>query len=143
MDMMLDKLLDALITNREAYLHNFWATLGFLILAIGWFLTSKESRNFLKEHRIVRLSCSISVGLLFVIHVLVLSHTYWLSLKLVADIKSLYKGKSGLSALIDFYEVPCYWVFADGFINAILAILLIVLLNQSGKQKTNASKEQA
>ena len=133
---MFEKLLEALITNREAYLHNIWATLGFLLLAIGWFLTSKDSRNFLSEHKMVRLSCSGSVGLLFIIHVLVLFNTYRLSAKLVTEINLLPKeGKNGLGTLVDFYEVPCYWVFVDGFINAILALLLIILLNQKDKQK--------
>jgi hypothetical protein len=135
---MLEKLLEALINNREAYLHNFWATLGFLILAIGWFIKSNESRIFLKEHEKVRISCSVSVGLLFIIHVLVLFNTYRLSNNLVNEIKSLnIEGSNGLSALVDFYEVPCYWVFVDGFINAILATLLIVLLNQKGDKKVD------
>jgi len=135
-----EKLLEALITNREAYLHNFWATLGFLILAIGWFLTSKEPRNFLNAHDKIKLSCSISVGLLFIIHVLVLFNTYRLSGKLVSEINSL-PAKNHINALVDFYDVPGYWVFVDGLINAILVALLIVILNHKETVKINSSEK--
>ena len=43
-----------LLQHTLEYFKNIMAATGFLLLAIGWLLTSREARSFLAEHRKAR-----------------------------------------------------------------------------------------
>ena len=45
---------NSLLQRTLEYFKNIMAATGFLLLAIGWLLTSKEARSFLAEHRRAR-----------------------------------------------------------------------------------------
>ncbi len=54
-------------TKRE-YAEDAMKTLAFLIVALGWFITSDKSRAFFRRHRTARLSSIFAVCLLASIH---------------------------------------------------------------------------
>ena len=108
---MFEELLKALITNREAYLNNFWVTLGFLLAAIGWFLTSESARDYLLNKDTLIKVCSICIGLLFLIHVFVLLYTYSRSCNLETILlKSKHpETNAELKELLEFYVPPSFY----------------------------------
>ncbi len=87
-----DLLHDALKANYEDYLNTVWSSFGFLVLAIGWILTSDKSRRFLADHARPRYAAEFGVGTIWLSHLAVLF--FW------------YRGKS--DRLLDLLEQDCY-----------------------------------
>ena len=136
---MIDKLelfklvIDTSKSYRQAYLHNFWATLGFLILAIGWFVTLSKSE--LKDTLISDVEfrdAIIVVVILLLIHVGVLIYTCWQSNKLF----EMFKALNIDSNLQDeeknrlFYNIPILWIIVDVAVNTILLGILVFILSK-------------
>jgi hypothetical protein len=124
--------IDTSRSYRQAYLHNFWTTSGFLIVAIGWLLSIDKSKidNSILADVGFRGACSVCL-VLFFIHVGVLVYTCWKSKKLFKMFKSISidsNWKREEKNLL-FYGIPVHWVIVDVVVNGIFLGALLFLLS--------------
>lgn len=118
-------LYQSLKETRDDYDADVMKTLAFLIMALGWFITSEKSREFLRKNRAVRISSILAVTIICVIHVRASVLTYLTSKKLGFLIESL--------NYLDFehygnYAITPMMLAANLFQNVILFGVLIVVL---------------
>lgn len=64
--------IDALKDNHKAYLNNVWSTMGFLMLAIGWVVTSDKARAYWRNSSIIRNISLCTVVIIMVFHFTIL-----------------------------------------------------------------------
>ena len=128
-DLTISAVIDAAVANREAYLHNFWATLGFLVVAIGWTFTSKTAQDYLKDKFVRNMSVGIIV-LLFIVHASVLIYSFSHSIDLLEIIETIKYSlnEKDKEVLISSYGIPCLWPPVNLSINGILFGFLAWLL---------------
>lgn len=64
---------------NKSYFQNVMSTLGFVLLAIGWVVTSEKSRSFLGSSKSIRFSSVAVVGIISMIHSILSIGAYFLS----------------------------------------------------------------
>jgi len=129
--------LEEMKVNRQAYLNNFWTSLGFFAVALGWILTSKDAKTFFYQHKWLRRSGIILVFVMFVVNIRVLIYTYDKSSELLATLNDinnyLLKEEDKLPALVvNYYEIYDFWLWVNGGIIAVIVAYLIYALHQTG-----------
>ncbi len=72
---------------RGGYDADVMKTVAFLIIAIGWFITSEKSRDFFRKNRTARILSLYAVVVICCIHVWYSVLTYFSSHKLISSIK--------------------------------------------------------
>ena len=79
-----DMLYQSLKEIHADYYSDVMKTLAFLIIALGWFITSNKSREFFRKNRVARISSILAVAIICVIHVRFCILTYSSSQKLLS-----------------------------------------------------------
>ncbi len=64
---------------NKSYFHNVMNTLAFVLLAIGWVVTSEKSRSFLGSSNLIRFGSMAVVGLIALIHSFICIAGYFVS----------------------------------------------------------------
>ena len=101
-------------------------TLAFLIIALGWFITSDKSREFFKRNRATRMSSIIALTILCIIHVRYCVQDYASSQKLMSLLSDM--------NYLDVERFNCYAItwpqLATNLVqNVVLFGVLIVILS--------------
>ncbi len=110
---------------QQEYLANMMKILAFLILAIGWFVTSDKSREFFRRTQIARISSLIAVVLLGAVHIHASIVAYLLSQKQIALLEGLdYVAPE----YYESYQVTPALLAADVIQNGVLFLVLIVMI---------------
>jgi hypothetical protein len=100
-------------------------TLAFLILGIGWFVTSDKSREFFRRTIYIRLASIIALVILAVIHANACLTIYALSQRIMALLGDLnYLGRE----YYESYEITGWLAGTNLIQNLILFIVLITIL---------------
>ncbi len=117
--------LDALKTHQAEYLNSVWKTFAALMVAIGWVMSSEETRDFLVSSTPVKYVAVGVIVFMVLMHWLTLDDLYKKSQRIisVASIDSdLFK------AIGESYEIKREYIFASFFINGLLYILLLTII---------------
>ena len=88
---IIDLLITLLERNFDVHMNIIWATVGFLLAAIGWVITSREARAFLSGSETIRVVSIIMLALIAIIHYSLLVKTLLVSMELTAQLTSLVK----------------------------------------------------
>lgn len=125
-------LVGALRGNWEGYVHNVWATLAALLLAVGWILTSREARLFLAGSHAARRIAALTVLLVAAIHALALLECVRASNRLLdLAARDPHVVQSGLDlAYLDHYRVTPLFAAASLLLDGSLFALLLALLTR-------------
>jgi hypothetical protein len=110
--------IEALKIHLAEYLNTVWKTMAFIMVALGWILSSKDAREFLASHRSIRYSALIVIVLLAIAHFSTLSALYKKSKRTK---KALGEQLDGLlSSVVNSYAIPKTYPFASIVINGLL-----------------------
>lgn len=112
---------------NDQYYEDVMKTLAFLIIAIGWFVTSDKSRQFFKRYNAARLTSIIAVAALGSIHIQASILTYLSS----QSKSSLILGLNYLSAEhFNHYKISTITMVTNLIQNITLfGVLLIILIS--------------
>ena len=107
------------------YYSDVMKTLAFLIIALGWFITSNKSREFFRKNRTARISSILAVAIICVIHIRFCILTYYSSQKLL----SLLDGMNYIEAeRYSSYAINIPQLATNLVQNVVLFGVLIVIL---------------
>jgi hypothetical protein len=108
--------------------------LAFLVLCIGWFITSDKSRDFYKKNRTVRISSIIALIVLGIIHITSQFSSYLYSKEKLADLSELrYLDLK----YYENYEITFGQLIANAAQNLVLFVVLILIIFSMKGQKNN------
>ena len=125
-------LVGALKDNHNTYLNNVWSTMGFLMLAIGWVVTSDKARNYWRSSNVAR-NVSLSAALIIMIfHITILYDIAYESEKLQALSQNLPVGAS-------YYIITERMVLGSSIVNGSFFVLLWGLILLQTPKLLNAS----
>ncbi|PYS52315.1 MAG: hypothetical protein DMF68_01965 [Acidobacteria bacterium] len=84
-----DVVFKALEDNYARYFDNIFKATGFIIIAIGWILTSDKSREFLERHNLAYWVLLAGTFLIACGHVVALGYNYISSIKLIQQLREI------------------------------------------------------
>lgn len=115
---------------QSDYYTDVMKTLAFLIIGIGWFITSDKSRDFFRKTKVARVSSLIAVVVLGIIHIRASIDTYHLSQKKISLLSSLnYLGPDYYC----HYEITTSQLVMNLLQNiALFAVLIVILYSLKG-----------
>ena len=116
-----DLVIDALKDNHTVYLANEWATIGFLIIAIGWVISSDKARLFWSSSEKARYVCLNAVTVLMVFHCFILFDAAFESERILANIQGEIPGAQ-------YFAINRLLAFASSIVDGVLFILLWLLI---------------
>ncbi len=100
-------------------------SLAFLVLCIGWFITSDKSRDFYKKNRVVRMSSIIALIVLGIIHITSQFSSYLYSKEKLEELSELrYLDLK----YYENYEITFGQLIASVAQNSVLFVVLILIL---------------
>ena len=125
-----DVVFKALEDNYARYFDNIFKTTGFIVIAIGWILTSDKSREFLEKNS---LAYWVSLGGTFLIacgHAVALGYGYISSIKLIQQLREI--------GYIDcryfkHYQISYIQICGSILSDSILFAALLTILSLRGK----------
>jgi hypothetical protein len=127
-----DLLHEASKNNYEAWTGNVWGTVGFLVIVLGWLLTSKGSRIFLSKNNAARKVAITVVAIIAVINMLLNLDLARRSAEIQEDIgKNEYVLTHNLETIhYGHYIVPFRnAIFSDILVGTIFAIITFFLIS--------------
>ena len=99
--------------------------LAFLVLSIGWFITSDKSRDFYKKNRTVRISSIIALIVLGIIHITSQFNSYLYSKEKLAELSALHYLDL---KYYENYEITFGQLIANVAQNSVLFVVLILII---------------
>ncbi|MEM6333608.1 MAG: hypothetical protein AAF823_09755 [Planctomycetota bacterium] len=118
------ELIDALGTFRQDFVSSGYSTMAFLLLAVGWLITSKSARAFLSAHHWLAWTAVLLTGLNFVGYA-------WVSLKIQDTSQSIFDTLTKLEPDKEVYEhhlISLWGVWMFILFNLIASILIVASL---------------
>ncbi len=100
-------------------------SLAFLVLCIGWFITSDKSRDFYKKKRVIRISSIIALIVLGIIHITSQFNSYLYSKEKLADLSELHYLDL---TYYENYEITFGQLIASVVQNSVLFVVLILII---------------
>lgn len=99
--------------------------LAFLVLCIGWFITSDKSRDFYKKNRTVRMSSIIALIVLGIIHITSQFSSYLYSKEKLVELSELRYLEL---KYYENYEITFGQLIANVVQNSVLFVVLILII---------------
>jgi hypothetical protein len=138
-----DVLFKALEDNYSRYFDNIFKVVGFIIVAIGWILTSDKSRDFLQKNIV---AYRVSIAAVFIIacgHAVALGFGYISSLKLVEQLREIgYLDCKYFTHYQISYIQICGSILSDTLLFTALLTILLSLQMKSAKNLNHSQKAQ-
>lgn len=125
--------LEAMKDIKAEYMNTVYTTLGSIVIAIGWILTSLESRNFIAKHERIR-SIMLAAILFFCIF-------HFKNLLQIAErARNLNLALDNLChnipfALSDIYVIKDWWPWASITFNGVMFLGLLSMILTIKKEK--------
>lgn len=121
-------LFEILKNLNASYVENTMATLGFILLAIGWIITSEKARTFLSSDKTVKLVSISVIAVIALIHTIVSLAIWEESDQIFEQLKMLmYMNEK----YYDLYKLELCHVILNLIMNLLAFALLIVLILKS------------
>ena len=121
--------IDALKHNHATYLANVWATMGFLILAIGWIISSEKAREFFSNSNSSRRVCLNSIAILMVFHSIILFDMVYESERVLSNIDI--PGAQ-------YFVISMNHAISSVIVDGVFFVLLWTLIEQQAPKDNNA-----
>ncbi len=110
---------------HHCYTTDVMKSLAFLLICIGWFITSNKSRDFYKNNKTVRISSIVALVVISVIHIREQINTYMSSQHILSDLSIMnYLDMK----YFEHYEINLGQLAANSIMNMILFAALILIL---------------
>ncbi len=129
-------LFDILKDLNKSYSQNVMSTLGFILLTIGWIITSDKSRSFLSSSNSIRFSAIAVVGIIALIHSVVCIGAYCVTEAKFTQLVSL---KYANVDYFQIYKLSGWHVSLNLVMNLALFGLLIFLIFKTKGSKSDRS----
>ena len=126
---LFDILFDGLKDAKSEYMKSVYAVVAANLAGLGWYLSSKDTREFLNKHLKVRFSI---VGI-----IVFMAAFHWVNIFQMADRSMTMLNKIALNAFykehvekiaLDPYIVPVWWPYASCSFTGVLFVMLLALL---------------
>lgn len=128
---------ESLKDTQKDYVTDVMKALAFLILCIGWFITSDKSRSFFRKNRALRISSIIALTMLCAIHINYQISTYIYSQQIFNDLSDMDYFDS---IYYRSYQITIDQLIANSVMNTILFGVLILILSSLKKVKDESSR---
>ncbi len=110
---------------HHCYTTDVMKSLAFLLICIGWFITSNKSRDFIKNNKIVRISSIVALVIIGIIHIREQINTYMSSQHIVSDLSNMnYLDMK----YYEHYEINLGQLIANSIMNIVLFVVLILII---------------
>ena len=110
---------------HHCYTTDVMKSLAFLLICIGWFITSNKSRDFIKNNKIVRISGIVALLIIGIIHIREQINTYMSSQHIVSDLSNMnYLDMK----YYEHYEINLGQLTANSIMNIVLFVVLILII---------------
>ncbi len=119
---------------HNCYITDVMKTLAFLLICIGWFITSNKSREFYKNNKTVRISSIVALAVIGIIHIRDQINTYTASQHMLSDLSIMnYIDMK----YYEHYEINLGQLIANAVMNAVLfgVLVLIIFSLKNAKEK--------
>jgi hypothetical protein len=134
---------DAAKRNYDRYMNVVWGSFGFLLIAIGWIITSEKARIFL--HKIFLYEIPLygkdvknvvwkvalgAIALIYVLHLISIGSAARTSNRLLQLMKDDPYVLSSIqkAAYYEQYKIPWFYPVFGGVLNGVLFILLFIMI---------------
>lgn len=138
----LESALHALESNHDVHFRNVWTTLGFLLLGIGWLVTSEGVRSYVASHGRFRLAATSFLAFAAICHAYMIHYQYAIS-RTVTDlvVSNVYAKAIALSPAIYHssmlsLEIVLLSLALD---EALFLILLLMIASAASRHPSSAS----
>lgn len=122
-----DLVYESLKDKYKSYGTDVMKTLAFLLICIGWFITSDKSRNFFKKNRVVRISSIIALVMIGMIHIRASINSYISSQNIISELLSLHYLDLD-PKFYENYEITINQLITNMIQNTVLFTVLIIIL---------------
>lgn len=116
---------ESLKDKYKGYVTDIMKTLAFLLICIGWFITSDKSRNFFKKNKVIRISAIIALVIIGIIHINASINTYISSKDIISDLSCLKYLDMKFYAN---YEITIKQLITNLIQNTVLFAVLIIII---------------
>jgi len=121
--------------QNKSYFQNVMGTLGFVLLAIGWVVTSEKSRSFLASSALVKFGAITVVGVIALIHSTISIGAYYVSAQKFNQLVAL---KFTEVQYYEMYKLNGWHVKLNLLMNlAVFGLLMLLIFNS--KTATNGN----
>ena len=130
---------ESLVQNTLEYFDNVMAAIGFLLLAIGWLLTSSATRAYLGNHLAVRWSVLVAIGTLAILDLSSVYEAFEVSQKKIGLLEEL-QGQTQIDRRY-FADDGITWrhFVVNSFVHLALFGVLMVLVYSLGRRNVNST----
>lgn len=119
-------LLEALKGYQASALDNGYKTLGFMVVALGWLITSEGARTFLKANGYIRLAALVFLGLSVIGYGFMAYRVYSLSRSVFAKLERLgYATRDVYEHYVISKLVPVYYTFFHALISTLIGFVIM------------------
>jgi hypothetical protein len=142
----LESALHALESNHDVHFRNVWTTLGFLLLGIGWLVTSESVRSYVASHRRFRLAAMSFLAFAAICHAFMIHHQYAISKTLTyLVVSNVYAKAVVLSPAIYHSSMLSLEIAILSFAldEALFIILLLMIASVASRQPSPALSRAA
>jgi glucan phosphoethanolaminetransferase (alkaline phosphatase superfamily) len=128
----IDLLIELMSKNHDTHMNIIWATIGSLVAAIGWILSSKETREFIPKIRVMGVATVLIVA---VFHYFLLWQTQLISSALLSDLKDALPSEGlFLDSKAYIYSITVRLIIMRGWVTFVLFSLLCYLVAKVGRK---------
>lgn len=125
---IVNHLIETAKNNQSMFRSDFWTSVGFYLLVIGWIINSKDVRDFADNNKLVK---NLAVFSAIVIYILNVSGFIYFFNK-SQEIESVMLQHVKIHPeLMDLYDISFNSVIYCGIANLIFVIVIIALLNNT------------
>ncbi|HEV2883462.1 MAG TPA: hypothetical protein VGW36_01315 [Pyrinomonadaceae bacterium] len=122
---LLDYSYKILLDSYNKYLDNVFKTIGFLLLTIGWLITSDKSRMFFQEDRRARIIFLVGIVLMWLVNAASLFDNYFEGTRIIESIEKIdYMDP----VLFDRYKPKLYKTIGSLVLVSCLFALLFLII---------------
>lgn len=117
-------LLEALKGYQSSFLDSGYKTVGFMAVALGWLVTSKDARAFLAEARPARWVALVFLSVLAIAYVYMARRVTRVSKSVFDKLESL--NYSDPSVYVHYLIKPDLWIYYSG-VHILISILILIV----------------
>lgn len=119
-------LLEALKGYQASALDSGYKTLGFMVVALGWLITSEGARAFLKANVYTKVATLVFLGLSVIGYGFMAYRVYSLSRSVFAKLERLgYAPREVYAHYVISKVVPVYYTIFHFLISALISVVII------------------
>ncbi|CAG36781.1 hypothetical protein [Desulfotalea psychrophila] len=133
-----DLIISLLAKNYDTHMNIIWATIGLLLGAIGWIITSREARSYLTSPKLNKIVSLVVIIAMAIMHYYLLWQTMEYSIDLKSELIKVVGENVDVINTSEFIYLISYYMFsARAFVTFILFGFLSFLVIKGEKHITS------